>query len=121
MKEYYKITDGTFTRYYFAESAEDAIKTYSENYFADKPEATKVLTDQGYPIVRLGDLPEGTLFHRTFLLGNQFCEGSTTWRAGQYVPNVKRYICYRWDNHPIDAKGYEHFKREERVTIEPFA
>lgn len=114
MKEYYKVTDGSFVRYYFAKSAEDAIKTYSENYFADNPVAAKVLTDQGYPIVRLGDLAPGTYFHRTTLKDGEFCEHSVVWCRGDYDRSTKRYTCYKYE----DVNHSNQFKREERVTID---
>lgn len=114
MKEYYKITDGPFTRYYFAKSPEDAVRIYSENYFADSPIATKVLTDQGYPVVRLGDLKPGTYFHRTTLKNGELCEHSVVWCRGDYDRSTKKYCCYKFE----DVNHSREFRREERVSIE---
>ena len=114
MKEYYKVQDSWFVRYYFAESEEDAIRRYSENYFADNPVATKVLTDQGYPIVRLGDLKQGTYFHRTTLKDGEFCEHSVVWCRGEYDRSSKKYECCKFE----DVNHTHMFKREERVTID---
>lgn len=117
MKEYYHVIDGSFDRYYFAQSEADAIRIYSENYFADQPVAAKVYTDQGYPIVRLGDIPEGTHFHRVSFVDHQFCELSATWCRGPYLKDVKMCECNREDGPIAHTK---HMKREERVTIEPY-
>lgn len=114
MLEYYKIQDGPFTRYYFAKDEADAIRRYSENYYADEPVATKVLTDQGYPMVRIGDLPKGTYFHRTTLKDGEFCEHSVVWCRGEYDQSSKRYECYKFE----DVNHIHMFKREERVTVD---
>ena len=114
MQELYKIKDGSVVKFIFGKNADDATNKYRAVFGQKDIVVTKVLTDQGYPIVRLCDLAPGTYFHRTTLKDGEFCEHSVVWCRGDYDRSTKKYCCYKYE----DVNHSHEFRREERVTIE---
>ena len=115
MNELYKITDvGGVVRYFFAKDANKALELYRKNYFYEDARAERVLTDQGYPIVRLKDVPKGSYFHRTSMRDGEFCEHSVVWLKGEYDHSTRKWSCYKFE----DICNDRLFKGEERVTID---
>lgn len=115
MLELYKITDeNNVVRHFWAKDAQDAIEKYKSNYFYGSPKAEKVLTDQGYSIVRLRDIPKGSYFHRISLKDGEFCEHSVVWCKGEYDHSTRKWFCYKFE----DVNHDRLFKGEERVTID---
>lgn len=111
----YKVTDvNNVVRYFFADSADDAVARYVNNYFYENAKAEKVLTDQGYQIVRLRDVPKGTYFHRVSVKDGEFCEHSVVWLKGEYDHSTRKWCCYKFEDFCNDRL----FKGEERVTID---
>lgn len=114
MQELYKIKDGSVVKFMFAKSADDATNKYRAVFGPRGIVVTKVLTDQGYPIVRLCDVPKGTYFHRTSLRNGEFCEHSVVWCRDEYDRSTKKYLCYKFE----DVNHSNQFRGEERVTID---
>ena len=114
MKYLYKVTDGTAVRYFFAKDEQEALKIYRANYFYGDAKAEQVLTDQGYPIVRLRDVPKGSYFHRVTLRDGEYCEHSVVWCKGEYDHSTRKWCCYKFE----DICNDRLFKGEERVTID---
>lgn len=114
MKELYKVTDGKAVRYFFANNREDALQQYRNNYFYENAVAKQVLTDQGYPIVRLKDVPKQSYFHRVSIKDGEFCEHSVVYCKGEYDHSTRKWCCYKFE----DICNDRLFKGEERVTID---
>lgn len=95
MKELYKITDKEFSVNYMADSLDKAIMKYSKHRFWEKPEATKVLTDQGYPVTTIDQVPVGKYFHFVVRNHNEFYEMSMLLRKDTYDPELNGYRCYK--------------------------
>jgi hypothetical protein len=115
MLELYRVIDGDFTHYYWAKSEEDALNKYTKNHFSYRPKATKTLTDQGYPIVRLKDVPDNKAFHFVDRRGKEFWEFSGTWeKTTREFSDGKWCICKRIGGGCNDVAT----KGEEMVTID---
>lgn len=115
MLELYKVTDNAdVQRLFWAKSEEHAVEKYEKYYFSGNPVAEKVLTDQGYPIVRLRDVPKGAYFHRVTLTDGEFCEHSVAWCKGEYDRSTKKWFCHKFE----DVNHSRLYKGEERVTID---
>lgn len=114
MLELYNIQDGAWSGCYWAENAEHALSKYKENRFYENPTVTKVLTDQGYPIVRLRDLKKGDYFHRITRKDGEYCEHSVVWCKGEYDRSTKKWFCHKFE----DVNHSRLFKGEEMVTID---
>lgn len=97
MLELYRVTDsGVFARYYWASSEKQALDKYTKNYFSYAPKVEKVLTDQGYPIVRLKDVPDGKTFHFVERHGKEFWEFSGAWEKTTHeFADGKWHVCKR--------------------------
>jgi hypothetical protein len=115
MLELYKVVDEQdVIRFFWAKSEDDAVARYKSYYFYGSPVASKVLTDQGYPMVRLRDVPNGTYFHRVSVKDGEFCEHSVVWCKGEYDHSSRKWFCHKFE----DVNHSRLFKGEERVTID---
>lgn len=114
MLELYQVQDGDWSGVYWAHSVEHALDKYKSNRFAECPVAEKVLTDQGYPIVRLRDVPAGSYFHRVTRKDGEYCEHSVVWCKGEYDPSTKKWFCHKFE----DVNHSKLYKGEEMVTID---
>lgn len=112
--ELYKIIDGQDERYFFSADCVSALNHYKENYFYDDPKVERVLTDQGYPITRLRDVPKGLYFHRVSVKDGEYCEHSVVWCKGEYDRSTKKWLCHKFE----DVNHSRLFKGEERVTVD---
>lgn len=110
----YRVQDGSWSGLYWASTAEHALEKYKSNRFSYNPVAEEVLTDQGYPIVRLRDLKEGDYFHRITRKDGEYCEHSVVWCKGEYDRSTKKWFCHKFEdvNHSRLLKG------EEMVTVD---
>lgn len=114
MLELYRIKDTNFECLYWAHSTEHALDKYKSNRYPECPIAEKVLTDQGYPIIRLRDVPVGSYFHRIARKDGEYCEHSVVWCKGEYDRSTKKWFCHKFEdvNHSRLCRG------EEMVTID---
>lgn len=93
----------------WAHTMEHALEDFPIGTFAAKCE-----TDQGYPIVRLRDVPKGSYFHRVTLRDGEFCEHSVVWCKGEYDHSTKKWFCHKYE----DVNHSRLYKGEERVSID---
>lgn len=114
MLELYKVQDGDWSGVYWAHSVEHALDKYKQNRFADTPIAYQIFTDQGYPIVRLRDVPKGSYFHRVTRKDGEYCEHSVVWCKGEYDRSTKKWFCHKFE----DVNHSKLFKGEEVVTVD---
>lgn len=115
MKTLYRIDDGSRCCLYHANSIEDAAHKYYTDHSPDViVECSQVLTDQGYPIVKLKDIEPGSYFHRITKRDGEYCEHSVVWCKGEYDRSTKKWFCHKFEdvNHSRLLKG------EELVTID---
>ena len=96
MLELYKVRDDGWSGYYWAHSIEHALDKYKQNRFAECPIAERVLTDQGYPVVRLKDVPDDKVFHFVKQYKDEFWEFSGTWeKTTREFADGKWHVCKR--------------------------
>lgn len=115
MKELWQINDcGEGPYIYWAENRDTALTLYNRYRFSDTPVATKVLTDQGYPIVRLKDVPDGTPFHFVNKVAGLYLEYSATWEKipGQTTDKGCKCRCFAHKNRA------EWFRNGDLVSID---
>ena len=115
MLELYKITDCDFTHYYWAKSEEAALNKYTKIRFPYYPKVIKVLTDQGYPVVRLKDVPDDKVFHFVKQYKDEFWEFSGTWEKTTHeFADGKWHVCKKIEGgcNNVVTKG------KEMVTID---
>jgi hypothetical protein len=114
MLELYRIKDEGFECLYWAHDEQNALDKYNYNRFGHNPIATKILTDQGYPVIRLRDVPAGSYFHRVTRKDGEYCEHSVVWCKGEYDRSTKKWFCHKFE----DVNHSKLYKGEEMVTID---
>ena len=99
MKNLYKITDGKSICLYYAKSIADAIRRHRVHHDPNAiVKCETVLTDQGYPLVKLRDVPKGSYFHRVSQRDGEFHEFSAVWCKDEYDPSTKKWTCYKYED-----------------------
>lgn len=112
------VTTPTGTAIYWAKSEDDAYNMWVRDH--QDPGVggimiEQVLTDQGYPIVRLRDIRRGSFFHRiNKRMGGEYCELSTVWCKGEYDRSDKKFECYKYE----DVNDFRLLRGDTLVTID---
>lgn len=115
MKTLYKVDDGEHLYFYYAKSILDAKTKHLVDHADDCVlHIEQILTDQGYPIVKLRDVENGSYFHRITKRDGEYCEHSVVWCKGEYDRSTKKWFCHKFEdfNHSRLLKG------DEYVTID---
>lgn len=114
----YHVTTENGTLIYWAKSEEDVYDMWLRDH--EDPDCRgimieQVLTDQGYPIVRLGDVRRGTYFHRVSRdQDGKYCEFSAVWCKGEYDQSCKKFDCHKYE----DVNDFRQLGGETIVTID---
>lgn len=116
MRQLYKVTHGDKLRTFLAESRKDACDIFRRLGRLPSTvelKAEHIVTDQGYGLTYLSEIPVKGCFHRTVLRQGVYEECSMVWRKVAWDKERKLWICEQNDT---GVKGA--MKNNERVSPE---